>query len=569
MADGIADVCDVCIVGVGGMGGILAKELASAGLKVVGFERGPAPKKEDYAPRDSIRFLIRPETLDWVRHEPTTTRRKTGDKTSLQYRTSPLNVLGGALLHWTGQSSRYMPGDFKLHTNEIESGNAERAKADLSGYDIIDWPLSYDDLEPYYEKFEWEFGISGAAGANPFAGPRQRGFPLPPLRHSGKMQLFTEACKKLGYHPYDTAAGIASAPYKPAAPFDTRIGARPACVYCAHCNFYGCHVHAKSASLYIAIPVALETGNFDLKTNAKVFRINVDGAGRVNGVSYFAPDGVAREQRARVVILSAFVFEHARLLLISKTGKGGFAKGLANSSGYVGRNILAHGDVRAMGAFDDFIVNGFIGPGSAAMRIDDFNGNNFDHSDLGFIRGGTIGTSGDGTPVTRLDVLPPGVPSWGKEFKDFYTRYYSRIMDLNMQPETLPHPDNRVDLDPRHRDRWGLPLPRVTFEFHQNEQRLQKYLAGVGEKIMRATGASKVWTEEKGRPNRWAGGTRMGADAKNSVVNANCQTHDIDNLFIVGSSVFPTMAGYPPTATVAALSYRLAEFILGQKQWFA
>jgi gluconate 2-dehydrogenase alpha chain len=327
-------------------------------------------------------------------------------------------------------------------------------------------------------------------------------------------------------------------------------------------------VHAKAASLYITIPVALETGNFELKTNAKVFRINIDRAGRVDGVNYFASTGEARVQRARVVILSAFVFEHARLLLISKTGKGRFAKGLANSSGYVGRNIMAHGDVRAMGVFDDFIVNGFIGPGSAAMRIDDFNGNNFDHADLGFIRGGTIGTSGDGTPVTRIDVLPPGMRGWGKEFKEFFARYYTRTMDLNIQPETLPHQANRVDLDPRHRDRWGLPLPRVTFEFHQNEQRLQKYLAGVGEKIMCATGASRVWTEEKGRPNRWAGGTRMGADPKNSVVNENCQTHDIENLFIVGSSVFPTMAGYPPTATVAALSYRLTEYIMRQKQWF-
>jgi gluconate 2-dehydrogenase alpha chain len=171
--------------------------------------------------------------------------------------------------------------------------------------------------------------------------------------------------------------------------------------------------------------------------------------------------------------------------------------------------------------------------------------------------------------VTRVDVLPPGVRPWGKEFKEFYSRYYTRTMDLNMQPETLPHRDNRVDLDPRHRDRWGLPLPRVTFEFHQNERRLQKFMAGVGEKIMRATGANRVWTEEKGRPNRWAGGTRMGADPKNSVVNENCQTHDVPNLFIVGSSVFPTMSGYPPTATVAALSYRMAEFILRQKQWFA
>ncbi len=562
-------IADVCIVGVGGMGGIMAKELATAGLKVVGFERGPAPKPGDYAPRDTTRFLIRPELLEWVRDEPTTTRNKAGEKTRVQYRTSPLNVLGGALLHWTGQSSRYMPGDFKLRTNEIESGNAERAGADLSGYDIIDWPLNYDDLEPYYERFEWEFGVSGVAGANPFAGPRRRDFPLPPLRHSARMKLFAAACEKLGYHPYDTSAGILSRPYRPPEPFDTRIAERPACVYCGHCNFYGCHVHAKSASLYTVIPVALETGNFDLKTKAKVYRINTDNHGQVTGVSYFDADGRAHEQQARVVILSAFVFEHARLLLISKTGCGRFARGLANSSGYVGRNIMAHGDVRAMGAFDDHIINGFIGPGSAAMRIDDFNGNNFDHTGLGFVRGGTIGTSGDGTPVTRIDVLPPGIRSWGKEFKEFFTRYYTRTMDLNMQPETLPHPDNRVDLDPRVRDRWGLPLPRVTFQFHQNEKRLHQFMAGVGEKIMQATGASRVWTEEKGRPNRWAGGTRMGADPKNSVVNDHCQTHDIPNLFIVGSSVFPTMSGYPPTATVAALSYRTAEYILRQKQWFA
>jgi choline dehydrogenase-like flavoprotein len=223
--------------------------------------------------------------------------------------------------------------DFRLFTNEIESGNAERAGADLTGYDIVDWPLSYDDLEPYYERFEWEFGISGEAGANPFAGPRKRGFPLAPLRHSARMELFAEACRKLGYHPYETAAGILSRPYRPTEPFDSRIPERPACVYCGHCNFYGCHVHAKAATLYTTIPVALETGNFDLRTRSKVFRINTDGDERVKGVSYFDPEGQVRHLRARVVILSAFVFEHVRLLLLSKTGRGRFANGLANSSG--------------------------------------------------------------------------------------------------------------------------------------------------------------------------------------------------------------------------------------------
>jgi gluconate 2-dehydrogenase alpha chain len=374
------------------------------------------------------------------------------------------------------------------------------------------------------------------------------------------MELFADACKKLGYHPYDTAAGILSEPYRPPPPFDTRIAERPACVYCGHCNFYGCHVHAKAATLYTTIPVAVATGNFDLRTHCKVFRIDSDAAGRAAGVSYFDPEGRVRKQRARAVILSAFVFENVRLLLLSR---------LANGSGLVGKYIMAHGDVRAMGLFDDFIINGFIGPGSAAMRIDDFNGNNFDHGGLGFIRGGTIGTSGEGTPVTRMDVVPPGVRNWGKEYKDYFTRYYTRTFDLNMQPETLPHKANRVDLDPRRRDRWGVPLPRVTFDFHQNERRLQGFLARVGEKIMRATGASRVWSEEKGRPNRWAGGTRMGASGRSSVVNEYCQSHHCENLFVVGSSVFPTMSGYPPTATIAALSYRAAEYILRQRNWFS
>jgi gluconate 2-dehydrogenase alpha chain len=160
------------------------------------------------------------------------------------------------------------------------------------------------------------------------------------------------------------------------------------------------------------------------------------------------------------------------------------------------------------------------------------------------------------------------VRPWGKEFKDFYTRYYTRPWISTCNRKRLPHRDNRVDLDPHHRDRWGVPLPRVTFDFHQNERRLQKFLARSERESCAPRARSKVWTEEKGRPNRWAGGTRMGADPKNSVVNEFCQTHDVPNLFIVGSSVFPTMAGYPPTATVAALTYRTAEYILAQKQWF-
>ena len=183
MADAIADVC---IVGVGGMGGIIAKELASAGLKVVGFERGPAPKIEDYAPRDSIRFLIRPEQLEWVRHEPTTTRKRPVKKPTCSIAPVRFNVLGGALLHWTGQSSRYMPGDFKFTPTRSRAA-MRSAPRRTSPATILSTGRSATTISNLTTKsFEWEFGVSGQAGANPFAGPRRRGFPLPPLRHSAQ-----------------------------------------------------------------------------------------------------------------------------------------------------------------------------------------------------------------------------------------------------------------------------------------------------------------------------------------------------------------------------------------------
>jgi len=204
-------IADVCLVGTGAVGGILAKELGSAGLKVIAFERGASLTLEDYAVRDAIRFITRSALADWARHDPVTFRNLPSERVVPRFTT--INAVGGQMLHWTGQAARFMPGDFKVFTREIDSGVAERAKADLTGYEISDWPIDYDDLEPYYEPFEWEFGVSGGGG-NPFAGQRKRGYPLPPLRRSAKMELFDAACKKLGYHTYESGAGVLSQPYR-------------------------------------------------------------------------------------------------------------------------------------------------------------------------------------------------------------------------------------------------------------------------------------------------------------------------------------------------------------------
>ncbi len=553
-------IADVCIVGAGHVGGLLAKELATAGLQVVALERGPEATLEDYATRDAIRFVIRNTLSDWVRHEPVTFRGRPDERAAVRFGNTPSNVLGGATLHWTGQAARFQPGDFNVFSNEVATGVAERAGADLAGYEIYDWPITYDDLEPYYTRFEWEFGVSGAGGDNPFAGPRSRDYPVPPLRTNAREELFGAAARKLGYHPYRSGAGILSQAYRPPTPFDTRIAERPGCVYCGHCNGYGCHVQAKAAALYTVIPVALATGNVDLRTNSKVFRINMGPDGRVSGVSYFDPEGEIQEQRARLVILAGYVFENVRLLLLS---------GIGNSSGAVGKGLAGHGDIRVWGTFDDYIVNAFIGPMSGGLRVDDFNGNNFDHAGLGFIRGAAMGTSGGGTPIERFDVVPPDVPRWGDEYKEFLARYYTRTLEINITPETLMHEENVIDIDPEIRDAWGVPVPRLTFAFHENERRLQRFLVEVGERLMRETGATRVWSRLPDRAaTRWVGGTRMGDDPRTSVVNHLGQSHDVPNLFVAGASLFPTITAYPATATISALAYRTTEYIAQQREWF-
>lgn len=553
---------DVCIIGVGAVGGILAKQLGTAGLKVAAFDRGPTLTPQDYGARDSIRYVVRAQLDDWAKHEPVTFRGKPDQTAAVRYPT--VNAVGGQMLHWTGQSARFQPDDFKVYSRDVASGVAEKAKADLTGYEIFDWPIGYDDLEPYYERFEWEFGISSGT-PNPFEGPRKKPCPLPPLRRNAKMMLFEKACTTLGYHPFQNNAGIVSQDYQPPAEYDNRIEKRLGCAYCGHCNNYVCHINAKASTLYTTVPVAIKTGNVDLRTNTKVFRVNTDGAGKVTGVSYFTPDKEVREQPAKVVILCGYNFENVRLLLLSGSeGKGG----LANSSGTVGKNLFAHGDVRTSGLFDDFIINSFIGPNTASIRVQDFTGNNFDHAGLGFISGGSIGSSGDGAPAQRFDILPPDAPKWGKDYKALIAKYYTRTFEASATPETLAHRDNFIDIDPDHKDEWGIPIPRVTFSFHQNERKLQAFFKPINEEIMKETGANRVWTRPAERGSRWSGGTRMGSDPKQSVLNGWCQTHDVENLFVMGASTFPTLTASPATATICAQAYRTAEYIVKSKHLF-
>jgi gluconate 2-dehydrogenase alpha chain len=301
------------------------------------------------------------------------------------------------------------------------------------------------------------------------------------------------------------------------------------------------------------------------------YRVDSDDSGRATGVAYWGPDRSDNTIEADIVILSTFIYDNTRLLLLSKSRK--FPNGLANSSGHVGRHLMTHIRPGMFAAFDSQYLNVFMGPNAQKHSLDDFNADNFDHKDLGFIRGAqiSISTAGQqGGPIGAGVNMnpPPGVPRWGAAYRDFIAKYFARHCSVGAQMEDLPYGHQTIDLDPDTRDAWGLPAPRLTYDWRRpNELKhfefMQKKLAEIG----RAMGASHVWVgrEGAGAPGgHHSGGTRMGSDPKTSVVNRYGQSWDMPNLFVLGSSTHPTMSGFNPTLTIQALAYMSADAIVNR-----
>jgi len=557
---------DVVIVGVGAVGAIMAAELGKAGMRVIGLERGPRHQTADFAGQDELRYFQRQDLRPNVKKTPITWRPNT------RTRSSPVRVqnygaqVGGGTVHYGAVSWRFHEDDFRVRSQTIERYGVRAIPEDSS---VIDWPLGYADLEPYYDRAEYELGVSGKAGnlqgrkiegGNIFEAPRQREFPLPALVVDRSAQIFEEGAFTLGYHPFPTPRAIISQPYK----------GRPGCSYCGFCSTHGCHIGAKSSTLVTMIPQADATGNFKLITGAMCHRVNSDDS-RVRGVSYYGPDGSDNTIEAELVILSTYIYDNVRLLLLSKTAK--FPAGLANSSGQVGRHFMSHIGGRIFTVFDDRYVNMFMGPTAQKHTIDDLNADNFDHSGLGFIRGAQISVQGanfDAGPIAVSTTMntPTGVPSWGAPYRDFLARYFARNAALNAQTENLPYPDQMIDLDPDVRDQWGLPVPRITYDWRRpNERARVEYVLSKTEELGRAMGASKVWraNEGPGTPGgHQQGGTRMGSDPKSSVVNRYGQSWDVPNLFILGGSTHPTIGGFNPTLTMEALAFWSANAIVNR-----
>lgn len=566
---------DVVLVGVGWTGGILAKELAQHGLQVVGLERGPYRATDpDFQPphvHDELRYHVRYELMQDLSRE-TLTFRNSRDQTALPYRQLgsflPGTGLGGAGVHWNGATWRFLPYDFEIRSRTLERYGPGKIPEAMT---LQDWGVTYEEMEPFFDRFEYTCGVSGLAGnlqgrvregGNPFEGPRSREYPTPPLTPSWANLKFRDAARALGYHPFMQPASNLSRPYTN--PDGVGLGA---CVYCGFCQRFGCEVYAKPSATITVLPVAMRTGNFELRTRCNVTRINLDADGkRAVSVSYVDGDGKEIVQPADLICLTSYVLNNCKLMLVSGIGE---PYDPATGEGVVGRNYCYQAFTGASVFFRDEEFNSFMGAGALGMAFDDLNGDNFDHSELDFIHGGNIANYTTGQGPVRSRPVPPDTPAWGGAWKRAVATYYNRAWGFSSQGSVMPYRGNYLDLDPTYRDAYGLPLLRMTFDWGPNERALSRYMARALEEIARELAPTHYEVSEISerysivpyQSTHNTGGTIMGADPATSVVNPFLQSWDVPNVFAIGAGNFPHNSGYNPTGTVGALAYRAAAAI--------
>ena len=535
------EAVDFLVLGAGAAGGVVAKELSTAGFNVVMLEQGPYLREKDYS-HDEIKYTIEAGLTNDPKVQPVMFRRNENEKARPLKAIEYGRQVGGGSVHFTANYWRFHESDF--HERSLFG--------EVAGADLRDWPISYADLEPFYTKAEYDLGISGLAGANPFEGPRSKPYPLPPMPAKSSGVLFERATKKLGLHPFPAPVAILSKPYQ----------GRAACVNCGFCESFGCEVRAKSSTLVSVIPTAEKTGKCEVRPNSYVRKIEVDAAGRVTGAVYF--DGNKREvfQRANAIFVCANGAETPKLLLMSKSKR--FPDGLANSSGVVGRYLMWDNGGLAQGVFEH-PLNEYKGIQVTRLIHDHYEAD----PKRGFYGGGAIDARFQFYPASfALGGLAPDAPRWGGEFKELFTTYFNRSMSLLAHTSSLAQWKNSVTLDPDTRDAWGLPALRITSDYHADDLAAMKWILTKQIEILEAAGAQKVWSQSldivDNMPSRHLMGTcRMGTDPKTSVVNAHSRAHDVPNLFLVDGSNFVTAARQQPTATIQALAYRAADYAIG------
>jgi len=530
------DEVDFVIVGSGAAGGVVAKELSTAGFRVVVLEQGPWRTERDFVHDEIKIFQQNALSNDW-NVSPTTFRKTEKDKAQKQPALVYARGVGGTTVHFSANFWRFKEIDFKEAS----------VKGTLAGTGFADWPITYQDLEPYYTKVDWEVGVAGAPG--PFDPPRSRPYPMPPHPPKSTGVLLERGAKKLGYKPFPAPMAIASKPFD----------GRSQCVQCGFCEGFGCEVRAKSSSLVSVIPKAVASGRCEIRPNSYARKIETDAKGRATGVKYFDADKKEVFQRAKAVVVCANGAETPRLLLNSASNL--FPHGLANSSGVVGKYLMPNGAGLALGVFDHE-VNGFKGIVATRVVWDLYE---LDPK-LGLVGGGGFDYRFDATPIQfASDIgIPPKAPRWGKEYKRWIAQTYTRSVICYGHTSSLPVETNSISLDATVKDAWGVPAIRMTYTDHPQDLKLYKYFAQRSEELLHASGAAQTWqlpVDSQEFAVHLLGTCRMGNDPKTSVVDKYNRAHDVKNLFVVDGSSLVTSGRGQPTMTIQALAFRAGDNI--------
>lgn len=579
---------DVCIVGSGAGGSTAAWILAAAGLDVCVLESGPLtyqhlddPKREPLAlhSNDEIKYGVRGFIDQLAAVEPRTFRQHDGQDARVHGDVNVLpKLVGGAFGHADCAVPRFAPVDFRLKSavEELIAATPGLAVpgfgADAASARFADWPISYDDLEPYYAEVEAVYGVHGTTGDNPFAPRRSTPYPLPPGKGMYLGHVLSDGARRTSFlgeplHPHVYPSAIATRPYD----------GRPACVECGQCAGYGCPSNAKGSPAVTTLRRALLSGHCQLRAEAHVTGLTANGR-VVTGVDYVDADGRRQRVEPGVVILAASPVESARLCLLSGD--------LGNSSGQVGRNLMFHLQTNANG----FLPNRVHGHRGHAVShgLTDFRGIEPGGETL------RVFSTPDGPRLYLGGICEFVAPQWQVITEDGYVYATElppgfgarsglalknamrgaplgqHLLGIIMQAEDAPQATNRVDLDPTVRDVFGLPVPRITYAIHEFERQARLFYTPFLRRVIENAGAPQSFvnpceglTGDPPTSRHVLGTLRMGADPATSVTDADGRFHDLDNLYACDGSVFTTGSGYNPTLTILAVAARIAHRLAG------
>lgn len=538
---------DAIIVGAGAAGGIVAGVLAEAGKHVLLLERGKKYAYDEVS-RDHLRnhrfSLYGNNTGPALDGNPRVAVDPHGNAQVVRphengYHNNAMCVGGGTRVYGA-QAWRFMEQDFRMAS----------LYGTPKGSSLADWPIGYDDLEPYYQRAEWEVGVAGDSHGNPVQSPRRKDYPMPPVPETLRRIVLTRGARELGWKSFPVPLLINTIPFD----------GREACIQCKTCVGFACPNDSKNGSQNTMLPRALATGLCELVTEAQVEKIETDENGNVTGVTYFTGENGAitrQTARAKVTIVSSGAIESARLLLNSEAPF--HRSGLGNRFDLVGRNLQGHYYPGALALMNENVYDG-LGPGVSVATCQ------FNHGNEDIIGGGMLADEFIKLPIIFWKLaLPPGLPRWGKANKDFMRENYTRAMHIQGPVQEIPNPESRITVDKSVRDRLGIPVARLSGTAHPETVKTAEFMRLRAIDWLRASGAAKIWSYPVGTylsaGQHQAGTCRMGDDPKTSVTDCWGRVHGHDNLFVVDGSLHVTNGGFNPVLTIMALAIRCAEHI--------